>query len=448
MGGDANSLVRLGNVCLKIGSGATPRGGASVYEDNAKFALIRSQNVYNEGFFHDGLAFIGHELANQLSNVIVEPNDVLLNITGDSVARCCMVDNTVLPARVNQHVAIVRPDPTILDPFFLRYYLISPSMQLKLLSWAGSGGTRKALTKGMIEALEISVPSTEEQRAIAAVLGAFDDKIELNRRMNATLEAMARALFKSWFVDFDPVRAKMEGRPTGLLPEIDALFPDALVDSAVGEIPRGWEVIGFGDLLLDNIGGDWGKEEPDHNHTEAVAIVRGTDIPELRVGGVGKVPTRYTTSKKLERRRLKDGDIVIEVSGGSPTQPTGRSMLIHQSTLDRFPNEVVCASFCRRFRPIDRETGTFAALHLEYLYESGGTWEYQHQSTGIANFQTTHFLETEQVAKPPNAIQITFHQLTDPLLRKVAGNQSLTLSALRDLLLPKLMSGEVRLAEL
>jgi type I restriction enzyme S subunit len=94
----------------------------------------------------------------------------------------------------------------------------------------------------MIEAFEIWAPPLPEQQAIAAVLGAFDDKIELNRRMNVTLEAMARALFQSWFVDFDPVRAKMAGRDTGLPPELDALFPDALVDSALGEIPRGWEV--------------------------------------------------------------------------------------------------------------------------------------------------------------------------------------------------------------
>ena len=124
----------------------------------------------------------------------------------------CQVAPDVLPARVNQHVAIIRPDSANLDADYLRYYLVAPVMQTLLLSWAGSGGTRNALTKGMIEWLEVPIPPLREQRAIAHVLGTLDDKIELNRRMNETLEAMARALFKSWFVDFDPVRAKMEGR--------------------------------------------------------------------------------------------------------------------------------------------------------------------------------------------------------------------------------------------
>ena len=124
-----------------------------------------------------------------------------------------------------------------------------------LLSWADSGSTRKALTKKMIESFEVSAPAdVDEQRAIAHILGTLDDKIELNRRMNETLEEMARALFKSWFVDFDPVRAKMEGRwrrgesLPGMPAELYDLFPDGMVDSELGEIPAGWEVKGLGDL--------------------------------------------------------------------------------------------------------------------------------------------------------------------------------------------------------
>ena len=137
----------LGEVCTKIGSGATPRGGKKTYLQEGPFALIRSQNVYNDGFHHDGLAFISDEQADDLRNVKLAEEDVLLNITGDSVARVCQVDPTILPARVNQHVAIVRPDPAKLDARFLRYYLVSPHVQSILLSWADSGSTRKALTQ-------------------------------------------------------------------------------------------------------------------------------------------------------------------------------------------------------------------------------------------------------------------------------------------------------------
>ena len=235
--------VALGDVCTKIGSGATPRGGKEVYLEDGPYTLIRSQNVYNTGFAHDGLAFISDEHAESLSNVEVLPDDVLLNITGDSVARVCQVDPLVLPARVNQHVAIIRPDPDKLDATYLRYYLATPEIQAILLSWAGSGGTRNALTKQMIESFEVRAPTDlSEQRAIAHVLGTLDDKIELNRRMNKTLEEMARALFKDWFVDFGPVRAKMEGREPYLPAEVWDLFPDRLVASELGEVPEGWGV--------------------------------------------------------------------------------------------------------------------------------------------------------------------------------------------------------------
>lgn len=241
---------RLIDVCTKIGSGATPRGGGKVYLERGKVALIRSQNVYNDGFHRDGLVYLSEPHSTGLANVQVEEYDVLLNITGDSVARSCQVASDVLPARVNQHVAIIRPDPTVLWPRFLHYRLVSPSMQHEMLTLAGVGGTRNALTKGMIEQFEISAPiDVEEQRAIAHILSTLDDKIELNRRMNETLEAIVQAIFKSWFVDFLPVRAKASGEPPesicrrlGLTPDLLALFPDRLVDSELGEIPEGWNV--------------------------------------------------------------------------------------------------------------------------------------------------------------------------------------------------------------
>ncbi len=115
-----------------------------------------------------------------------------------------------MPARVNQHVAIIRTQSDELDARFLRYVFVSPVMQNHLLALASAGATRNALTKGMIESLCIGVPPIKEQRAIAHILGTLDDKIELNRKQNQTLEAMARALFKHWFIDFGPVRAKMK----------------------------------------------------------------------------------------------------------------------------------------------------------------------------------------------------------------------------------------------
>ena len=301
-----------------------------------------------------------------------------------------------------------------------------------------------SLNTSLLSDVAIYYPPLPEQRAIAHILGTLDDKIELNRQMNQTLEEMARAIYKDWFVDFGPVRAKLEGREPYLTPELWDLFPDRLVDSELGEVPEGWEVKALGELIADVIGGDWGKGLPDPANTEAVSIIRGTDIPELRNGGVKSVPLRYTTIKKLQRRRLQAGDIVIEVSGGSPTQSTGRSLLITETILERFSTSVVCASFCRRLRPNNLIEGIIAAQHLDYLDIIGGMWEYQLQSTGLANFQTKRFLEEELVAYPDQRLATAFEHIVRPMNEKVCNNENIGLQDKRDALLPKLVSGEVR----
>ena len=149
---------------------------------------------------------------------------------------------------LNQHVFRVTPINGVDSTFFfflLRYLKPNFVAIARNKQTTGLGH----VTKRDLENIEAALPDLSEQRAIAHILGTLDDKIELNRRMNETLEEMARALFKSWFVDFDPVRAKMEGRDTGLPPDVAALFPDRLVDSELGEIPEGWEVKALGELI-------------------------------------------------------------------------------------------------------------------------------------------------------------------------------------------------------
>jgi type I restriction enzyme S subunit len=174
-----------------------------------------------------------------------------------------------------------------------------------------------------------------EQQAIARILGTLDEKLELNRRTNETLENIARALFKSWFVDFDPVRSKAEGRSSVLSAPIDALFPDCFEDSDFGEIPKGWRVGVLDELTQFVIGGDWGAEAVTTEAPELAFCIRGADIPELQRGGFGKMPKRFLKRSSLARRQLQNGDLVIEISGGSPTQSTGRPVLISESLLSR-----------------------------------------------------------------------------------------------------------------
>ena len=327
----------LGDVCSKIGSGATPRGGRDVYQKNEPFSLIRSQNVYNDGFRHDGLVFINERQATELSNVEVRAGDVLLNITGDSVARACQVAPNALPARVNQHVAIIRPDSRKLSARFLRYFLVHPETQAMLLSWAGSGGTRNALTKSMIESFHVYAPAdVTEQRAIAHVLGTLDDKIELNRRMNATLEAMARALFWSWFVDFDPVRAKMEGRDTGLPKDLADLFPDRLVESELGEIPEEWQLKPLDSVADFQNGLALQKFRPAQSEARLPVV----KISQLRAGEANSGEWASATIKP--ECIIDNGDVVFSWSGSLLVQTWcgGRAALnqhLFKVTSERYP---------------------------------------------------------------------------------------------------------------
>ena len=220
--------VKLKDCCIKIGSGSTPKGGSMVYV-NSGTSLIRSQNVYNLSFDYNGLTHITEDAANKLKGVTVFNEDILLNITGDSVARTCIVPKEVLPARVNQHVAIIRTDRKKMNWRFLNYYLASPKMQAHMLSLAvGKGASRNALTKQMIENFEVPYPPLSTQRRIATILPRYDSLIENYQKQIKLLEEAAQRLYKEWFVDLR--------------------FPGHENTNIVDGVPEGWEKKSIGEI--------------------------------------------------------------------------------------------------------------------------------------------------------------------------------------------------------
>ena len=427
MAGEAT--VRLRDVCLKIGSGATPRGGKEAYKGGTT-SLIRSQNIYNEGFHRNGLVYIDDSQSAELRNVEVKPNDVLLNITGDSVARCCQVTADVLPARVNQHVAIIRPQPKSIDARFLRYVLVSNDYQSRLLALASAGATRPALTKSMIEELDVPSPPLAEQKAIAAVLGALDDKIELNRRMNATLEAMARALFQSWFVDFDPVRAKLDGRkPIGLDAATAALFPAHFKDSPLGHIPQGWEVCPLADKIELLSGGTPKTGEPDYWDGD-IPWFSVKDAPtetDVWVIHTEKSVTKLGISNSAAQIFPEKTTIITARGTVGKLALTGTPMAMNQS--------------CYGVRGI-----TGYGNYFTYYSLRAATAQLQQRTHGtVFDTITRQTFDTLDCIFPPPEITAYFDLAVEPLLGQIRANlhQSRILSTLRDTLLPKLLSGEL-----
>ena len=444
------TTFRLGDVCSKIGSGATPRGGSSVYLEQGEFALIRSQNIYNDGFHHNGVTYLTQEHASELANVEVIARDILLNITGDSVARSCQVDPEILPARVNQHVAIIRSDPNVLWPRFLRYALISPTMQAEMLSLAGAGATRNALTKGMIESFNVPAPKdVDEQRAIAHILGTLDDKIELNRRMSETLEAMARALFKSWFVDFDPVRTKhalskvegAEGRPSasaeqafpGLPKPLADLFPDSFEDSELGEIPKGWDVKPVSDLA-DVVGGTTpSTKEPAYWKGGTHAWATPKDLSGL------SVPVLLDTERRITDAGLSQI--------GSGLLPAGAVLLSSRAPIGYLAVAEIPVAINQGFIAMTPKKGVSSVFLL--LWASVADEEIVSRANGstFLEISKANFRPIPLVA-PPTPVMQAFDDQAQPLYQRIVecARESRTLTALRDTLLPKLLSGEIRVS--
>jgi len=235
------------------------------------------------------------------------------------------------------------------------------------------------------------------------------------------------------------------------LPEhIRRLFPARFVDSELGSIPEGWKVKPIGNLFDFVIGGDWGKHEASERFSQRVAVIRGTDFENLKNVNDEKIPIRFVEKKKLAKRKLLHGDLILEISGGSKDQPTGRAMLVTRGVIARLGGVAIPASFCRLIRPKSLHIGYFLWAYLQDLYEAGGTWKYQNQSTGISNFQFSYFSESELLAWPENpTIVVRFSSILESLFSKIDNNQLEIkfLASLRDVLLPKLVSGEIRVRD-
>ena len=412
--------MRLGEICQKIGSGATPTGGKNSYADSG-ISLIRSQNVLDFAFSYNGLAHINEEQADKLRNVNVLPDDVLLNITGDSVARACMVDEAALPARVNQHVAIVRVDKTLADPYYVMLWLVW--QKNRLLSLASNGATRHALTKEMIQELDLSLPSLNAQTRVSRLLHSLDRKIALNRKKIATLEKMAKEIYDYWFVQYDFPDAngrpyKSSGGEMVYSPELKR------------EIPKGWRVGCLGDVVDIN--------KRSHNVRTFPEHINYIDISSTQCGFVG-TPTVYSRDEVPGRARriAVDGDIVW-----SCVRPNLKAFALILSPKDEDVFSTGFAVLSPREIPNSYlYCVTSADSFVSYLVAKTGNSAYPAVLPGD--------FKLYQLSLPPSDILEAFHDSAGPLFRRRQRcfDEISKLTALRDFLLPLLMNGQVKVGQ-
>ncbi len=402
--------VKLTELVSKIGSGVTPKGGESVYIQSGT-SLIRSQNVYNSYFTDNGLVYIDDTTSEKMKNVTVNENDVLLNITGDSVARCCLAPLDFLPARVNQHVAIIRPDSK-LDSKFLMNYIISPNTQKYLLAIAsGAGATRKALTKGLIENLVIQTPPLETQKRIASILSAYDDLIENNNKRIKILEEMAQNIYKEWFVNFR-------------FPN----YENTEFDKETG-LPVGWEVVKFENLYSLNNG--YAFKSEDYSE-KGVNILRTRDYSSsFFINMESPICIPEEKAVNFSKYLIKEFDFLIIMVGAS----IGKTGLVLSKDTPSLLNQNQWAI---------RALESFHNYNIYKIFNAQTIIsELLMKRTGAArDFFRASFLKEIKVLKPKNDLINEFNSKIIPILKKISllQEQNQKLKEARDILLPRLMN--------
>ena len=361
----------------------------------------------------------------------LKEGDTLIAMTGATVGKVGKFPRTHERHFLNQRVGkVYLTEPDAADYRYI-YYILSQDTYVRQMFGIADGSAQANISGSQIESLEVPLPPLVEQKAIAAVLGALDDKIELNRRMNATLEALARALFQSWFVDFDPVRAKLDGRPPAALdPATAALFPEHLEDSPLGHIPKGWTAQRLPDAIEVN---------------PRRTLKGGTIAPYL---DMKNLPTQgHSAEEVIDREfssgtKFQNGDTLLaRITPCLENGKTGYVDFLEDGQVGWGSTEYIVLA---PKPPLPPQFGYLLArsdaLRTHAIQNMTGTSGRQRvPSECFHNFW---------LAVPPPDIARRFNELTAPLMAKIKANstESRTLATLRDTLLPKLLSGELSVA--
>jgi type I restriction enzyme S subunit len=393
---------------------------------------IMPVNIGDNRIIEEGIARITEDDAERLSRHRVLAGDIIYSRRGD-VERRALIRPEQEGWLCGTGCLNVRLGNGGVDPRFVSYYLGHPEVRAWILRHA-VGATMPNLNTSIMKAIPLLVPPLEEQQAIACILGALDDKIELNRRINETLETMARTIFKSWFVDFDPVRAKATGQqPSGLAPHIADLFPDEFEESSLGLIPAVWRVdtiLTIGELLS---GG-----------------TPRTKIPEYWNGDVKWVSAKDVSG--AQGTFLLDTERTITQEG---VENSSTKILPELTTIVTARGTV--GSYCILAEPMAMNQTNYGLKAMSqdadyFVFFALGNLVSQLKQRAygtIFDTVTTRTFETTQIVVPGDAVITKFDQHIRPLMEKIRQNlrQSRTLAALRDTLLPRLISGELRVPD-
>ncbi len=387
--------------------------------------FVRGGDIAGGRVLVDQLRTIGRDVSHQYRRTLLRGGEILVSLVGNP-GQIAIVPPSLAGANIARQVGLVRLKSGI-DTRFVSYFLQSHDGQTALGSQS-LGSVQQVINLRDLKTVKVPLPPLAEQKAIAAVLGALDDKIELNRRMNATLEAMAQALFQSWFVDFDPVRAKLDGRkPAALDPATAALFPEHFAHGEHDILPVGWRHAAIEEVCAINAR-TLGKNDD-------LKTLEYIEISEVNRGNIASIAT-YPRGEEPSRarRRLRHGDTVL-----STVRPDRGSYFL---ALDPPENRVASTGFAVLTPTKVPWSFVHAALTQPEVSDHLG----QMADGGAYPAVRPEIIGAMQVALPnePKSLE-AFHSICAPLFEQAEANRtnSRTLTTLRDTLLPKLLSGEI-----
>jgi type I restriction enzyme S subunit len=411
------------DVCKRVTSGGTPSRARPDFYVDGSWPWVKTQELQDTWIDHTEEKITDEAVANSSAKVL-PPNTILLAMYGATVGQLGILRS---PMTCNQACCAMIVDPEKADFRYLYHHLRHSRTQLKNLA---TGAAQQNLSGALIKSLHYPFPPLAEQKAIAAVLGELDDKIELNRRMNATLEAMAQTLFQSWFVDFDPVRAKLDNRPPAALdPATAALFPASFQDSPLGHIPTGWEAIPLYDTA-QWVNGAAFKNEDFCAIGEGLPVIK---IAELKDGISAQ--TKWCQRDAGADKIIDTGDLVYSWSGSPDTSLEAFLWSGGRGLLNQHIFKVISPA------PAEKR---FVYYLLQYLRPVLVETARNKQTTGLGHV-TIADMKRLLVCRPSKAMLAAFDRKVAPIFDKAFTNtlESRTLATLRDTLLPKLLSGEL-----
>ena len=375
-----------------------------VLEDKKRKPLSTMERSKRKGIYP---YYGAQEIIDSIDDYIFDGKDILLAEDGENLKSRKKDLVKIVEGKfwLNNHAHIFKTKENV-DLEYLYYYLLRMDLSEYI-----TGSTQPKLNQENMNKIQVKLPKYDIQKKISKVLSNIDRKIDLNNEINNNLFELLKQEFRDKFYNKK---------------EKDSYLID---------------------YISETIGGDWGKENPEGNNNTKVYCVRGADIPSMEYGNKGNAPTRYILEKNYKNKKLDSNNIIIEISGGSPTQSTGRTAYITKSILDMYDSPLLCTNFCRAVEAKNDILAPYVYMNLKLMYEDDIFFNWENGTTGIKNLALNDMFSNLEVKSPDETELKKYYLLFNNIMNKISSNsnENIKLEQLRDTLLPKLMNGEINL---